>query len=130
MSARHPLADDAIATLVRLRAHAIAMAERAEQALHSGSPRRGFLPIMARRSRWETEAYHLRIALEAMGASVTDSSSEAFAAAVAEASMPEIRIVNRRSQGASHSGGDIGACSQAGEAGAANLPNQIERKAA
>lgn len=74
---RHPLTDDAIATLRKLRDQALACRATAEVSLRDPDLPRGPLPVMTRICQHETRAIHLRIAIEALGGEVEEAEFEA-----------------------------------------------------
>lgn len=58
---------DTIATLIRIHNAAVAKAEKIEARLDDPDLPRGPLPLMNRASGYRTEAFHMLIALEALG---------------------------------------------------------------
>jgi len=64
----HPLADDARATLARLHNAAVARADELETRIERDQDLpRGPLPLMAKAAAHRTEAFHLLLALAALG---------------------------------------------------------------
>ena len=90
----HPLAADAIDTLVALRNQALTLRNVAERQLEDEDRLpRGRLPVLDRIAAHETRALHLRVAIEALGGALADAPFEAIERDVREASMPERRPV-------------------------------------
>lgn len=80
---------DAIDTLEALREQALAGRDKAERLLDRPDDLpRGELPVLARISAHETRALHLRLAIEALGGRVDDSSHEIEQRIVRDLPMP------------------------------------------
>lgn len=80
----------AIETLTRLRDRALARRDKHERRLGDPWLPRGDLPVMEAMGAAETEAMHLKLAIDALGGEVGDAPHEARQREVRRASMPEL----------------------------------------